>query len=126
MIYQLLADAVLLLHLAFVLFVLFGALLVWRWRRVAWLHLPSAAWGMLVEVNGWLCPLTPLEVRFRLLAGEAGYEGGFVEHHLLPIVYPPGLTADVQLLLGLGVLVLNILLYGGLLWHRARRRVEPR
>jgi hypothetical protein len=118
--YRVLADAVLLLHLAFIVFVLAGALLVWRRRWVAWLHLPAVAWAVIVEVNGWLCPLTPLEVRLRILAGGAGYEGGFVERYLLPVVYPPGLTPGVQMLLGLLVLALNAALYGRLAWRAAR------
>ncbi|HEY5789967.1 MAG TPA: DUF2784 domain-containing protein, partial [Gammaproteobacteria bacterium] len=112
MLYRLLADGVLLLHLAFVVFVLLGALLALRWRWLPWLHLPAVAWGALVELNGWLCPLTPLEVRLRILAGDAGYAGGFVERYLLPLVYPPGLTADTQALLGGVVLGLNAGLYG--------------
>jgi hypothetical protein len=120
--YRVLADAVLLLHLAFIVFVLAGALLVWRRRWVAWLHLPAVAWAVIVEVNGWLCPLTPLEVRLRILAGGAGYEGGFVERYLLPVVYPPGLTPGVQALLGLLVLALNAALYGRLAWRAAREK----
>lgn len=122
MIYRLLADGVLLLHLAFIAFVVAGALLVWRRRWLAWLHLPAVAWAVTVEVNGWLCPLTPLEVRLRILAGDSGYTGGFIERYLLPLIYPAALTPGVQLLLGLGLLLLNVLLYGGLLWRSARRR----
>lgn len=122
MIYQLLADAVLLLHLAFVLFVLFGALLVWYRRWVAWLHLPAVAWGVVVEVNGWFCPLTPLEVWLRTLAGGSGYDGSFIEHYLLPVIYPQALTPSVQLMLGLGVLVLNVVLYGRVVWRANKRR----
>ncbi|RLA30616.1 MAG: DUF2784 domain-containing protein [Gammaproteobacteria bacterium] len=122
MIYRWLADGVLLLHLAFILFVLFGALLVWRRRKVIWLHLPAVGWGVVVEVNGWFCPLTPLEVRFRVLAGDAGYDGSFVERYLLPIVYPSALTPTVQMVLGVGVLLLNAVLYGRLFWADARRK----
>ena len=120
--YRLLADGVLLLHLAFIVFVLLGALAVARRPWLAWLHLPAVAWAVTVEVNGWLCPLTPLEVRLRILAGEAGYDGGFVERYLLPLVYPPGLTPTVQAVLGLGVLGLNVALYGRLLWRASRKR----
>lgn len=120
MLYGLLADAVLVLHLAFILFVLCGALLVWRWPRVAWLHLPAVAWGVLLEIFGWLCPLTPLEVRLREAAGRGGYDGGFIEHYLVPLIYPAGLTPGIQVWIGVGVLLLNLLLYGGL-WRRLRR-----
>ena len=122
MLYRLLADGVLVLHLAFIVFVLAGALLAWRHRWVAWLHLPAVAWAVTIEVNGWICPLTPLEVRLRILAGGAGYEGGFVERYLLPVVYPPALTPSVQALIGLGVLLLNVVLYGRLLWCVAREK----
>lgn len=107
----LLADAVLLLHLAFILFVVLGGFLAWRWPRLAWLHLPAAAWGALIEFGGWPCPLTPLENHLRALAGEAGYRGGFVEHYLLPLVYPEALTRELQIALGLGVVAINLAAY---------------
>ncbi|NCF09935.1 MAG: DUF2784 family protein [Gammaproteobacteria bacterium] len=121
MFYGLLADAVLVLHLAFILFVLLGALLVWRWPHVAWAHLPAVAWGVLLEFFGWLCPLTPLEVALRRAAGEDGFGVGFIEHYLAPLIYPAGLTPGIQFWIGGGVLVLNLLLYGGL-WWRLRKR----
>jgi Protein of Unknown function (DUF2784) len=114
------ADAVLLAHGAFIAFVLLGAGLLWRWPRIVWLHLPAAAWGAYVEFSGKLCPLTPLENRLRHAAGEQGYSGGFVEHYLLPLIYPEGLTRETQWLLGAVVLLVNGLLYG--LWLRRRRR----
>jgi hypothetical protein len=114
------ADAVVLLHALFVVFVAAGALLLWRWPRVAWLHAPAALWGVIVEWTGAVCPLTPLENRLRRHAGEAGYRGGFVEHYVLPWLYPAGLTSDAQLVLGAGVIVVNALFYG--LWWRRRRR----
>lgn len=117
--YRHLADAVVILHFAFVLFVVLGGLLVLRWPRLAWLHLPAAAWGALIELGGWICPLTPLENRFRHRAGESGYAGGFVEHYVLPVLYPPELTRGVQIALGLAVLGVNLAVYGSLL---ARRR----
>lgn len=118
-----LADLVVVLHLGFVLWVVFGGLAVLRWRRVgglhlAWLHLPAAVWGALVELAGWYCPLTDVENALRRRAGAAGYEGGFVEHYLLPVLYPPGLSRGVQLALGLGVLVINGAIYGLLWWRR--------
>src|SRR6185369_4672935 len=120
MLYRLLADAVLLLHLAFILFVVFGALLVWRFRRLAWLHLPAVTWAVVIEFSGWVCPLTPLENHLRRLGGEVGYAGGFIEHYLLPVIYPPGLSHEMQLGLGLAVIVINGLAYGWLLFRAHR------
>ncbi len=113
------ADLVALGHLFFVLFVVLGGLLVLRWRWLAWVHLPCAVWGVLIEFSGWVCPLTPLENRLRRLAGEAGYAGGFVEHYLLPLLYPAGLTRSVQIGLGLFALLINLAVY---LWILRRRR----
>jgi len=114
------ADLVASLHLAFVVFVVSGGLLVLRWPRSAWVHLPAAAWGASLELMGWICPLTPLENRLRHEAGLAGYEGGFVEHYLLPVLYPGSLTRSVQIVLGLSVLLINATLYGWMLRRRAR------
>lgn len=118
---RLLADLVLLVHLLFVLFVVLGGLLVLRRPRLAWLHLPAAAWGALIEFTGGVCPLTPLENRLRRLAGQAGYEGGFVEHYVTAALYPDGLTREVQVALGVGVLLLNAAVYGLLLGRRKWR-----
>jgi hypothetical protein len=123
MVYGILADAVVLFHLAFVAFVVAGGILVLRRPRWAWVHLPLAVWGALVEMGGWVCPLTPLEVRLRVLGGEAGYPGGFVEHYLLPTLYPPGLTRGTQWVLGVLVVVVNLSLYGWA-WRRRRRGPE--
>jgi hypothetical protein len=111
MAHRILADAVLVMHLAFILFVVAGGLLVLRSRGVAWLHLPAVAWGALIEFMGWVCPLTPLEVWARSQAGETGYTGGFIEHYLLPVVYPEALTRDLQIVLGTLVLVVNVFVY---------------
>ena len=119
--YRTLADAVLLLHLGFILFVVFGALLVARRRRWLAVHLAAAAWGVLVEATGAVCPLTWAEVHFRQLAGEAGYQGSFVDHYLLPLIYPAGLTRDMQLVLGAGVLAVNAVLYAWI-WRRRPHR----
>ena len=116
---RLTADAVALLHLAFVLFVVFGGLLVWRWPRLAWLHLPAAAWGALIEFAGWMCPLTPLENYLRQVIGQAGYAGGFIDHYLWPLLYPTGLTREWQWVLGGAVIALNGAGYGLLLRRRA-------
>lgn len=118
--YQVLADLVLIVHLTFVIFVLCGGLLVLRWRRIAWLHLPAAIWGAAVEFGGWICPLTPLENWLRVQAGEIGYSSDFVAYYLLPVLYPTSLTYDIQLILGTAVLLINISMYGWL-WHQWRR-----
>lgn len=106
-----LADLVVVVHCAFVLFVVGGGFLVLIRPRLAWVHVPVALWGAAIEFGGWICPLTPLENRLRRAAGEAGYSGGFVEHYLLPTLYPEGLTRGQQLGLGLGVLLVNTAAY---------------
>ena len=116
------ADLVVLLHFAFILFVVLGGLFVLRWPKLAWLHLPAAAWGVAIELRGGICPLTPLENALRRAAGEAGYGGGFIEHYLLPIIYPAALTRDIQLLLGLAVLLLNLAVYAWVVRRRWRTR----
>lgn len=121
MIYRALADLVLTLHLGFVLFVVFGGMLVMRWRRLAWIHIPAAAWGVIIEYAGWICPLTPLENSLRARGGEAGYAGGFIEHYLLPALYPQGLTRGTQVVLGSLVLMINAAAYGALLLRTRRR-----
>lgn len=111
MIYRLLADLVLITHFLFIVFVVAGGFLALRWPRVAWAHVPCALWGMAIALFGWICPLTPLENRLRRQGGAAGYEGGFIEHYLLPIVYPGGLTRDIQVLLGVAVVAINLIAY---------------
>jgi len=123
--YGVLADLVLVVHLGFVLFVALGGLLVLRWPRLAWIHLPAAAWGALIEFTGGICPLTPLENRLRVLAGEAGYAGGFVEHYVTAVLYPDGLTRGAQFGLGAAVLLVNSLIYWVLLRRSARRSENP-
>jgi len=119
---RLAADALVLLHLAFIVFVALGGLLV-AWRpRLAWLHLPAAAWGAWIEAAGAICPLTPWENRLRQAAGESGYPGGFVEHYLIPLVYPPGLDGAQQRWLALGVVLLNLAVYAGVVLPAARRK----
>lgn len=115
------ADLVLVVHLAFVLFVILGGLLALRWPRVAWVHIPVALYGAIIEFVGFICPLTPLEVWLRRQGGEAGYAGGFIEHYVTAAIYPTGLTREIQLALGVGVLLLNGLVYGLLVWRRRRR-----
>jgi hypothetical protein len=120
MLFRSAADLVLVVHLAFVLFVVLGGLLVLRWRRVAWVHVPVALYGAAIEFVGFICPLTPLEVWLRRRGGEAGYEGGFVEHYVTAALYPSGLTREVQIALGTGVLVFNAIVY--LVGWRRRER----
>lgn len=113
-----LADLVTVIHLCFVGFVVLGGALVLRRPWVAWLHVPAFAWGALISFAGWVCPLTPLENHLRRAAGEAGIGSSFVEHYLLPILYPGALTREIQVVLGVGVLLVNAGLYGVLLWRR--------
>ena len=112
MLYRLLANTAVAAHALFIVFVVLGGFLAWRWRWVAALHLPCAAWGVLIEFRHWVCPLTPLENHLRAKAGAQGYEGGFIEHYLLPVIYPGGLTPRVQLVLGTAALAVNLLAYG--------------
>ena len=112
MIYRIGADAVALIHFAFVAFVALGSLLVVRWRSVMWVQIPAAIWGAWIEFSGGICPLTPLENSLRQLGGERGYSGGFVDHYLLPLIYPSGLSRQTQLALGTAVLVINAVVYG--------------
>jgi len=110
--YRLLADVVVAVHLGFVLFVVAGGFLILRWPRTAWVQLPAALWGVLVEWSGWVCPLTPLENWLRAEGAAAGYAGGFVERYLLPVLYPASLTRGTQVLLGATALVVNLIAYG--------------
>ena len=120
MFYRVLADLVVIVHVAFVAFVVAGGVLVIKWPRLAWVHVPCVVWGALIEFTGWICPLTPLENALRNRAGEAGYTGGFVEHYLLGALYPSGLTRTVQLVLGLLVAAINVVVYGYVIarWRR--------
>lgn len=111
MLYRLAADALVLVHLAFILLVLFGGLLVVKWRAALFIHLPALAWGLAVEGLHLACPLTGWENRMRAAAGGAGYQGGFVEHYIWPLIYPSGLTPQIQTLLGLFVLLQNLVVY---------------
>ena len=124
MIYRFLADAALVLHLAFIAFVTVGGFLVLRVPGLAWLHLPAVIWAAATEFLGLICPLTPLENRLRALGGEAGYGGGFIEHYLTAWIYPAGLTRTVQVALGVVVIVVNLAVYLRL-WHRRRRGRSP-
>jgi hypothetical protein len=118
--YRLLADLVVLLHLAFILFAALGGVLALRWRGIVWVHVPAVIWGALIELRGWLCPLTPLENRLREAGGAAPYDAGFIEHYLLPVIYPAGLTRETQVLLGVALLALNAAIYAMVVtrWRR--------
>ena len=109
--YRVLADLVVGLHFVFVVFVVAGGLLVLRWPKAAYLHVPAAIWGAAIEFAGWICPLTPLEKSLRRMAGQAGYSTGFIEHYILPVLYPSALTRNIQLLLGVLVIAMNIAIY---------------
>ena len=119
MLYRLLADLLVALHLGFILFAVFGGLLAVRWPRIAWAHGIALAWAASVEVFGLTCPLTPLEVALRLEAGLEGYSGGFIERYLVPVVYPPGLSRTVQWVLAGGLILVNAGVYGWV-WRRLR------
>jgi hypothetical protein len=125
MVFSVLAFGTVLLHLAFILFVIFGGLAAARRPRLAPLHLACAAWGAYVALANRVCPLTPLENAFRRRAGEAGYDGGFLEHYMLAVIYPTGLTASTQQVLGVIVIVLNVAVYGWI-WTRRERGVGSR
>jgi len=127
MVYAFLADLVLVLHLAFVVFAALGGLLAFRWRRAPWVHLPAVAWGGFVELTGRICPLTPLENWLREAAGGTGFQGGFVEHYLVALLYPATLSRDVQLQLTASLVLLNVVIYAAV-WRRRRvlARGRPR
>jgi len=116
--FRLAADAVLVLHLAFIVFAVFGGLLALRWRWMPLLHLPAVAWAFYVELPGSFCPLPSVENSFRLSAGQSGYAGGFVEHYLLPLIYPAGLTREIQVFLAATVLGINIAVYSWIVFRR--------
>ena len=119
---RVLADAVLVAHGLFIVFAIGGGLLVWRWPRLAWLNLPAVAWAAWVAWFGWECPLTPLENTLRRAAGQAGYSGGFIDHYLLGVIYPEGLTRGFQIATGTFVALLNASIYGLLLRRLPKQR----
>jgi hypothetical protein len=122
MFYGILADIIVLIHLAFVGFAVLGAvLIIWR-RWVVWLHLPAVLWAIWIELTGGICPLAPLENWLRHRAGQGGYQGDFVAHYLMPVLYPVGLTRNMQILLGLVVISINTALYGYLFFQHRRRK----
>ena len=123
MLWRLLADGVLVLHLVFIGFAVLGGLWTWYWRPAMLLHLPALAWAAWVEFQGWICPLTPLENRLRAAGGAAGYEGSFIEQYLLPLIYPAAPTPSIQLLLGSILVAFNAIVYLLGFMRKRKRRV---
>jgi hypothetical protein len=123
--YHVLADAVVILHFAFLAFVVVGGVFALRWPRVARVHVPAAVWGVLIEFFGWICPLTPLEIALRQRAGEAPYSGGFVAHYIMSVMYPDGLTRGTQAVLGVLVLALNVGVYAAVIARLRHGRRAP-
>ena len=119
--YRVLADLAALAHFAFVLFVAFGGLLVLRWRKLAWVHLPAALWGALIEIGNWSCPLTTYENLFRRKAGMAGYGDDFIAHYLFGVIYPAGLTRATEIALAVFVTLINVAVYSKVFPIRTRR-----
>jgi len=131
LIYSFLADIVTIIHLLFILFVIFGGFLVLKWRWIIYFHIPAAVWGALIEFKGWICPLTPWENQLRQAGGEAGYSGGFIEHYLIPVIYPDELTRQLQFILGVFVIVINIAIYSWIIYRWRKKanagseRIKP-
>ena len=121
MLYRLAADSILLLHLAFTIFTVLGGLLVLRRPSLLWAHLAAVLWGVVIELADWLCPLTPLENFLRERGGEKGYAGGFIEHYVARFLYPENLTIELRYLLGLGLVAVNLIIYGYIFLVRRRK-----
>lgn len=126
MIYRILADITMFAHFAFILFVLFGGLLAFWWPRIVWVHIPAAIWGGAVMLFGWTCPLTPIERHLRIQSGAEGYDTSFIEHYIAPILYPPGLTREIQIALGVGAVVVVVGIYGWYWYVRRQERSKAR
>ncbi|MGD9174725.1 MAG: DUF2784 domain-containing protein [Desulfobacterales bacterium] len=124
MAYHLLADGVLGIHFSFVVFAMLGALLLIRWPRIVWGHLPAVAWAAWIEFSGNICPLTPLENALRIRGGGSGYVGDFVGHYILGLLYPDGLTRRIQIVFGALVLVINMAIYGYVFFWRKKKRLN--
>ena len=122
--YRILTDSILVIHLLFILFVILGGFLAFYKRWIVWVHLPAVIWGVCIELFGWMCPLTPLENWLHNAGGQQGYEGGFIEHYLDPLIYPTGMTRSSQVGMALFVVAVNCLLYAIFLWRRKVRRKE--
>jgi hypothetical protein len=124
MLYGVLADLIVVVHLAFVLFAVLGGLLALRWKSLAWIQVPAFLWATLIEFAGWVCPLTPLENWLLEKSGDITYPSGFIEHYILPLLYPAMLTRSLQIILGLCVLAVNLGIYAWVLWRPTQNRVE--
>lgn len=111
MLYQIAADFIVLIHFSFIVFVLIGGFLVFKWRWLIWLHIPAAIWGALIVMVGWICPLTPIENMLRQTAGNEAYSSGFIERYLVPVIYPSGLNREMFIAMGVVVIVINVILY---------------
>lgn len=122
--YSVFADAVIIVHFLFIAFVVAGGLLVLWQPRIAWLHIPAAVWGAVIEFAGWICPLTPLENHLRLLGGGEAYSGDFIVHYIVPVIYPAHLTVSTQYILGSLVIAVNLIIYAFALHRYARRRLQ--
>ncbi|HEY5603466.1 MAG TPA: DUF2784 domain-containing protein [Gammaproteobacteria bacterium] len=114
------ADLVLVIHLLFILFAIFGGLLALRRRWVIWLHLPAVCWAAMISFAGWICPLTPLENTLRRMAGEEGYSGGFINQYIAPVIYPAGYTRELAVAAGVTVLLINLAVYGYVIYRQRK------
>jgi hypothetical protein len=123
--YRILADIIVLIHLLFIVFVISGGVLGFYRKWTVWVHIPAAVWGALVELTGWICPLTPLENKFRISQGLQGYGGGFIDHYLIPIIYPDNLTRNIQILLGIAVVIINGVIYYFLIKKYKNASLKP-
>lgn len=123
MTYRIVADMIVLIHFGFILFVGVGGFLVIKWQNIAFLHIPAVIWGALIEFTGGICPLTPLENKFRLAGGEAGFSGGFIEKYIISFIYPDELTRGLQTVIGFAVILINVSIYGYLL-HRRKTKIK--
>jgi len=121
--YLLLADFVVIIHFLFITVVVFGGLLAIKWRKMIRIHLPFLIWGIFIELSGWICPLTPLEIWLRRQAEVDIYQGGFISYYLVPIIYPSGLTTNIQWLIAAGLIFLNVFVYAYIFWLRPKSRV---
>ena len=119
---QHLADIIVLLHFGFIVFAIIGGLLVLKWNWVVWIHIPAAVWGSLIVIFGWICPLTPLENMLRRTDTGETYTGGFIAHYIIPIIYPPGLTRELQIEMGIFLVLLNVIVYTFVYRHWRRNR----
>jgi len=111
MFFALAADLLIIVHLGFIGFVMLGGFMLLKWRWLIFVHLPAVLWGVLLEFQGWICPLTPLEQALRRMSGQQGYTGGFIQHYILPVIYPPALEEDIQLILGVLLILINVIIY---------------